>query len=105
MSETVKADILNEGAKRAIHTTYKNLMRALIAMGAGTLLSIAVASAGLVTLWNQRESDCRQRQERTETTRGVWNAVFDELEKLGADDVTLDRLQTVVDTELPPVEC
>ncbi len=105
MPDEIKEEILNEGAKRAINMTYKNVLRAFYVLSVAVLLAIGAVTVALWALHTQQITSCEQRQERTEVTRSLWNAVFDELEDMGSNDVTLDRLQERIETELPPVEC
>lgn len=105
MPESVKQEILNEGARRAVNTTYKNMRVAFFAL----LVAVICLTVGNIIGWTisfrEDERVCAERQERVEGQRRVWNAVFDELEKLGVSDQTLDRLQIRVDEELSPVNC
>ncbi len=105
MPESVKADILAEGAARAIHTSYRNLRNAMIAMLAALLVAIAGNAVAYTWVYQSKVADGNSRQENVDAARALWNAVFDELEKIGGDDGTLDRLQERVANELKDPRC
>lgn len=105
MPESVKAEILAEGAMRAVHTSYKNLRTAMIALTAAVFICVAGNIAAWGVTFRNETADCHDRQERVEATRRLWNGVFDVVEDSGGDDRVLDRLQEVVQRELPPLNC
>jgi enhancing lycopene biosynthesis protein 2 len=105
MPESVKAEILAEGAERAIHTSYRNLRNAMLAMLVALLVALGGNAVAYTWVFQSKAADCSIRKENVATTRQLWNAVFDELGDIGGDDTTLDRLQDRVATELKDPRC
>lgn len=105
MSEEIRDQIVKAETTDQINEVTRLVKRVFIAVCSVLLVLTAGNAAGWAFYFKAETEGCFDRQARIEGTRAVWNAVFDELEELGVEDTTLDRLQVRIDEELPPITC
>lgn len=105
MPDSVKAAILEEGARRAVNQTAANMRRTQRLLVAAVAVAVIGNGLGWFLNFKADESYCLDRQEQLTTVRNTFNALFDEMEQMSGSDPTLDRLQRVVDEKLATSDC